>query len=134
MCFIFKIEGTMTAFSWPQRSSVFHTKSFFSTINSLTKTFFLFCRTLLQKIWSCKPYNAGKSSSKSSGVDGPARMGIKTKRTNKHTKQTNCAFLRGNDPLPALITLWHQKGHTQNRESAEGVRMISALSETKQPF
>lgn len=54
-------------------------------------------------------------------------------KENKHTKR-NDAFLRGSDPLPAVIKLWHQKGHTHSTESAEALRRLSALPETKQAF
>lgn len=87
---------------------------------------------VLHKTWRCKQ-NARKKPSGSSGASCPAKIDIKIKKTNRHTKK-NDAFLRRPSPLPAVIRLWHQEGHSHSTTSADALRRLGPATTTKETF
>lgn len=87
-------------------------------------------RMLFHKIWRCKQYARGKATC---GNKCAARIDIKVKKTNKGTKK-NDTFLRGSNPLPAVIKICHQEGHTHSTESAEAHRRQLRCLTRSEPF
>ncbi|XP_077548927.1 uncharacterized protein LOC144162321 [Haemaphysalis longicornis] len=89
-------------------------------------------KMVLHKTWRCKQ-NARKKPSGSSGASCPAKIDIKIKKTNRHTKK-NDPFLRRPSPLPAVIRLWHQEGHSHSTTSADALRRLGPATTTKEAF
>lgn len=90
-------------------------------------------RMVLHKTWCCKQHRRNKSPAKPR-VDCPAKIDIKIKTINRHTRRTDPLFLRRDIPLPAVIKLCHQKEHSHSTESADALRRLTPLSETKRTF
>ncbi|EEC14509.1 hypothetical protein IscW_ISCW011724 [Ixodes scapularis] len=90
-------------------------------------------RMVLHKTWCCKQHRRNKSPAKPR-VDCPAKIDIKIKTINRHTRRTDPLFLRRDIPLPAVIKLRHHKEHSHSTESADALRRLTPLSETKRTF
>ncbi|CAN8007065.1 unnamed protein product [Ixodes pacificus] len=90
-------------------------------------------RMVLHKTWCCKQHRRNKSPAKPR-VNCPAKIDIKIKTINRHTRRTDPLFLRRDIPLPAVIKLCHHKEHSHSTESADALRRLTPLSETKRTF
>ncbi|KAG0417292.1 hypothetical protein HPB47_005737 [Ixodes persulcatus] len=88
---------------------------------------------VFHKTWRCSQRKRSKVRGNHPGADCPAKIDIKIKKIAKSTKKTD-PLLRGDMPLPAVIKLIHQEGHTHSTDSADTLRPLRPLTETKHTF
>ncbi|XP_042142631.1 uncharacterized protein LOC8033024 [Ixodes scapularis] len=89
-------------------------------------------RMVFHKTWRCSQRKRSKVRG-NPGADCPAKIDIKIKKITKNTKKTD-PLLRGDMPLPAVIKLIHQEGHTHSTDPADAPRRLRPLTETKRTF
>lgn len=89
-------------------------------------------RMVFHKTWRCSQRKRSKVRG-NPGADCPAKIDIKIKKITKNTKKTD-PLLRGDMPLPAVIKLIHQEGHTHSTDPADAPRRLRPLTETKRRF
>lgn len=63
----------------------------------------------------------------------PGKNRHKNKK-NEQTHKKNDPFLRRPSPLPAVIRLWHQEGHSHSTTSADALRRLCPATTTKETF
>ncbi|CAN8026131.1 unnamed protein product [Ixodes persulcatus] len=89
-------------------------------------------RMVFHKTWRCSQRKRSKVRG-NPGADCPAKIDIKIKKITKSTKKKD-PLLRGDTPLPAVIKLIHQEGHTHSTDPADAPRRLRPSPETKHTF